>query len=76
MGVAIMGVAHGLGDKENKTTIVDKSFLPFFTCWINVRMSSVGFVEQDFSIPAWAICRTPSNWVNCLVGKFPVSLSA
>jgi len=35
-------------------------------------MSSAHHIEKDFNIPDWAICRTPSNWFNCLVSKFPV----
>ena len=39
-------------------------------------MSSARYIEQDFNIPEWAICRSASSWFNCLVSKFPVSCFA
>jgi len=37
-------------------------------------MSGIRYVEQDFSIPEWAVCRTSSSWFNCLVGRWPYIL--
>jgi len=70
MGVAIMGVAHRLGDKENKTTIVDKSFLPFLPglmseCHLLVLLNKISVFRHGLYVGHRQIGLTVW-WVNFL----------